>query len=489
VVAIEDLNTRRLYYMDPKDRTAVIEDMEQEIEERQQQKKFKECYELQMEIEFLQRGFTILKEEKAKSGTDQDHMTLTRDDTTLFQTSHIARLSKRPSLRDVFLYADPTSHHAPLGCADDNTQPVTTPRGTPADETPIVESPKTIRQAIKAAQQEARSRDNSPAGGRPQLPKLDITIHQKLKIAQPVKSQSPPTMRPAPLVRDASSGPVPHASNSAAAPGTTAIATRPAGAPFCEEQDKLGYLRQITPGPVESSRDGPPMSPADKTLPHLGRHSRKNTPKTPNLLPTGMERASSASTADMELFQTGPTQTPPESKKKKRNSVSWSCSHSNGGARSSELENAGDNSSRSSPDLQDPARDLHHSRGSTASGSGASDRDQLPIEGTHRSSCTAQEDDDESDSATALSSAGESDNEAPEQEPPALNRMAKVVSSGKWARVAKSYPAYGVRGPPSAKKYALYETIPAGTRSRIVEPAPRPRTWSTGSGKVSLELD
>jgi len=96
-----------LYYLDTDDRNEVITEYENEIEEAVRMRKFSRCSEIQEYIKFLQEGFLSLKKENLSDGKEDSTLLrgntgMWEDDTTLYSTNAIQRVTKRTNLEEVY---------------------------------------------------------------------------------------------------------------------------------------------------------------------------------------------------------------------------------------------------------------------------------------------------------------------------------------------------------------------------------------------------
>lgn len=91
-----------LYYLDKDDRAMVIEEHEKAIQDAVEKRDFEHCSKMQDYIDFLREDFTMIQDEKNTDSKEyEDDFTLTRD-SSLYDLNVVRRLSKRPTLSEVF---------------------------------------------------------------------------------------------------------------------------------------------------------------------------------------------------------------------------------------------------------------------------------------------------------------------------------------------------------------------------------------------------
>jgi len=105
IVDSENIETLMLYYLDENDRNEVIHEHEIAIQKAMEKREFRLCIKIQRYINFLREGFSKLKDEKFSiidSGEVDYDRSLTNVETLIYYPDPIERLSKRPSVNELF---------------------------------------------------------------------------------------------------------------------------------------------------------------------------------------------------------------------------------------------------------------------------------------------------------------------------------------------------------------------------------------------------
>lgn len=105
IVDSEKIETLILYYLDKNDRDEVINEQESAILEAMKKREFRLCAKIQRYIDFLREGFSKLKDEKCSIIDTKEveyDRSLTKVETLIYYPDPVERLSKRPSVTELF---------------------------------------------------------------------------------------------------------------------------------------------------------------------------------------------------------------------------------------------------------------------------------------------------------------------------------------------------------------------------------------------------